>query len=91
MGLVTDSVSDLPSEVLSACGITVLPVYVMMNGKTYRDDGTLDRAWFYKQLEVGNHGPTTASPPPKEFLRVYRDLARQRVLRELSHCSRLPR
>jgi len=79
VGLVTDSVSDLPSEVLSACGITVLPVYVMMNGKTYRDDGTLDRAWFYKQLEVGHPGPTTASPPPKEFLRVYRDLARQGV------------
>ena len=79
MGLVTDSVSDLPSEVLSACGITVLPVYVMMNGKTYRDDGTLDRAWFYKQLEVGHPGPTTASPPPEEFLRTYRDVARRGV------------
>jgi len=79
VGLVTDSVSDLPSEVLSACGITVLPVYVMMNGKTYRDDGTLDRAWFYKQLEVGHPGPTTASPPPEEFLRTYRDLARRGV------------
>lgn len=79
VGIVTDSVADLPAEVLSAYGIKVLPVYVMMDGKTYRDDGTLDRTWFYAQLEKAGNRPTTASPPPEEFLHVYQELARQGV------------
>ena len=73
--IVTDSVSDLPSQVAQDHGITVVPLYVAIGGETYRDDGveiTLDR--FYQLLAQLPDPPTTSQPNIADFQDVYRQL-----------------
>ncbi len=44
--IITDSLSDIPSEIARNLGIKVVPIYLFVNGKSYCDDGTLDHNWF---------------------------------------------
>jgi DegV family protein with EDD domain len=73
--IVTDSVSDLPPPLAQRLGIRVLPVYVSLHGKNYRDDGTLDRDWFYETLRQDGVEPSTGAPAMEDFRKAYGDLA----------------
>ena len=73
--IVTDSVADLPPDYADEHQIRVLPVYLTVNGQTFLDDGSLDRDWFYGQLDQVSERPTTAAPAPQEFQKVYEGLA----------------
>jgi DegV family protein with EDD domain len=72
--VLTDSVADLPRAYRERYQIKVLPIYLMINGQTYLDDGSLDRDWFYRQLARVSQKPTTAAPAPQEFLAAYETL-----------------
>ena len=48
--IVTDSVSDLPSEVAKELGITVVPVYLRFGDKVYRDGVDISQDEFYQKL-----------------------------------------
>lgn len=72
--VVTDSVSDLPPAIAQRLGIGVVPVYFSLNGQSYRDDGTVDRNWFFAQMAQGRAFPQTAAPSIQDFLRVYQAL-----------------
>ena len=62
--IVTDSVSDLPQELLDKWNIDVIPCSVTYGGETYNDDGEeLDRTDFYQTIERTKEVPTTAAPP----------------------------
>ncbi len=75
--IVTDSVADLPEGLVQRWGIKRVPVYLSVDGQSYRDDGTLSHEWFYEQL----NGPTpliqTAAPAVGEFEACYRALAEE--------------
>lgn len=73
--VLTDSVADLPQSFVDQFRIKVVPVYLMVDGQTYRDDGMLDRDRFYRQLSSAAKPPTTAAPAPREFYEAYDDLA----------------
>lgn len=73
--ILTDAVADLPEQYVERYGIKVLPVYLVLNGKTYLDDGRLDRDWFYRELSEVTSRPSTAAPAPEEFLAAYSELA----------------
>jgi DegV family protein with EDD domain len=73
--IITDSVSDLPKSVVDQYNIKLIPIYVTINDKNIRDEGTLDTDWFYKQLSTISSKPKTAAPSPQEFLQAYRKLA----------------
>ncbi|MGC9521478.1 MAG: DegV family protein [Anaerolineae bacterium] len=75
MRIVTDSVADLTPSDVARHQVKVQPAYLVLNGATYKDDGTLDRDWFYRQLADAAVAPTTAAPAPEEFLSTYRTLA----------------
>jgi len=72
--IVTDSVADLPYELIQRFNIKVVPVYVSFGEQHYLDNGTLDREWFYRELAIVSNIPATAAPAPHEFLKVYRQL-----------------
>lgn len=63
--IMTDSVCDIPQELLEKWNIGVIPCYVNFEGKSYLDDGKqFDRAEFYRRLPQMKDFPTTAAPSP---------------------------
>jgi len=73
--IVTDSTSDIPQQVREELDISVLPLYVNMNGKSYLDMLDLSRQEFYSALPSADPHPTTAAPSPGQFIEVYQRLA----------------
>ena len=71
--IVTDSTSDIPSEVLQRLPVTVVPLKVEIKGKAYRDLIDLTREEFLEHLRSGEM-PKTSQPSVGEFQTVYSDL-----------------
>lgn len=77
--IITDSVSDIPANLLEKYNIGVIPCYVNYDGGSYADDGVeLDRNAFFDALPDLDTFPTTAAPPPalaeemlKDFIEGY--------------------
>ena len=75
--IITDSTSDIPDEVLRKLPISVFPVYILMNGKSYLDNIDLSREEFYERLPDADPHPQTAAPSPGQFRRVFDEAADQ--------------
>jgi DegV family protein with EDD domain len=73
--IVTDSTSDLPPELASSLGITVVPAYVHFGDKSYRDGVDMDPDELYRRMLEGPLHPTTSAPAPGDFAEAYRRLA----------------
>jgi DegV family protein with EDD domain len=78
--ILTDSTSDVPPEVAERLRITIVPAYVQVASRSYRDDSApspegLSREEFYAQLPTMSDVPTTAVPPAHDFATAYRSLA----------------
>lgn len=62
---VTDSVADIPRELVEKWDIGVVPCFVNYGGASYADDGfELKREDYFSQLLSMPETPTTAAPPP---------------------------
>ncbi len=75
--IVTDTTSDIPASVLETLPITVIPLYITLNGKSFRDNIDLTRKEFYEALPTAHPHPTTAAPSPAQYEQVYDQLAEQ--------------
>ena len=75
--VVTDSVSDLPSEVVEDMGITVIPLNVHFGTELYKDGVELTAEEFYHKLENSLTLPTTSAPGPGFFAEVFDKLAEE--------------
>ncbi len=73
--IVTDSLSDITSDMASELGITVVPLTVLFGEETYLDRVTLTAEEFYRRLIEGDVWPTTTQPTPAAFIEVYNELA----------------
>lgn len=73
--IVTDSVSDISPSVAAGLDITVVPLQIILNSRTYRDGVDLTSEAFYSGLESLPALPTTSTPPPQVFTEVYECLA----------------
>ena len=75
--IVTDSLSDITSDMAKELGITVVPVYVRFGGEVYRDRVEMTTEEFYRRLVHGDTFPTTTQPPPGDFVDVYNKLIKE--------------
>lgn len=75
LAVVTDSASGLTPGMKQENSITVVPIWVQIGDAAYRDGVDLSAKEFYEKLD-GPTMPTTSSPPPNEFLQVYRLLSK---------------
>ena len=73
--IVTDSTTDVPPELLEKYDITVIPLYVVIDGKSYAEGVDITRRNFYQNLASYNPYPTTAAPPAGIFAETYQKLA----------------
>jgi DegV family protein with EDD domain len=73
--IVTDSLSDITSDIAEELGITVVPVYVRFGEEVYRDRVEMTTDEFYHRLVHDSTWPTTTQPTPGDFIDVYNRLS----------------
>ena len=74
LGIVTDSTSDLPHDLIEQYGIEVVPSILVIEGQQYADGEGISRADFYARLPAMQKFPTTAAPSIGEFSTRYQKL-----------------
>jgi DegV family protein with EDD domain len=82
--IVTDSSCDLPVEIVSAHGISVVPMYVNIGTDSYLDGVDMSRQQFYEGLSGFEVHPTTSVPSPGQFIHVYEQLVAEGATQILS-------
>ena len=75
--IITDSVADIPAEIVKELDITVVPIHVCFGEQVYRDGVDISAEEFYKKLETSKVIPTTAVPAPGIFATTYDQLAEE--------------
>ena len=75
--IVTDSLSDITSDIAQELGITVVPLTVFFGHESFLDRVTMTTDEFYHRLAHGTIWPTTTQPPPGDFVEVYNKLAKE--------------
>ncbi|MFC1903304.1 DegV family protein [Chloroflexota bacterium] len=75
--VVTDSVADIPPQVVAELGITVIPLNVRFGEEVYRDGIDLTTEQFYQKLVHSKVLPVTSVPSPETFAEAYDKLAEE--------------
>ena len=75
--IVTDSLSDITSDVAEGLGITVVPLTVTFGQESFLDRITMNTDEFYYRLTHDATWPTTTQPPPGTFVDIYNKLAKE--------------
>ena len=74
IGFVTDSTSDIPTNLEEQYGIEIVPALVNINGKSYADGLEISREEFYTRLPGLTPLPTTSTPSVGSFQERYEKL-----------------
>lgn len=75
--IVTDSLSDITSDIAAELGITVVPLTVLFGHETFLDRVTMTTDEFYRRLANDTIWPTTTQPTPAAFVEVYNTLSKE--------------
>lgn len=71
--IVTDTASDFTVEQAQQANLTLVPMPITHEGKTYRDAYDLSKSDFYHLLTSSDSLPKTAQPAPQDFLMHFLD------------------
>jgi DegV family protein with EDD domain len=74
VAVVTDSTADLAADLVSGREITVVPLTVTLDGRSYLDGVDITAAEFYDRLGASNGSASTSQPSPGRFAEVYERL-----------------
>lgn len=85
--IVTDSTADLPEQLVKELGIKVLPVNVVLDGRTYRDGIDIHRDDFYKNY-FSYQSMSTEAVPYEDYALEYLQLIQYYDEILMIHCSR---
>src|SRR5699024_9290377 len=77
IAIVTDSTSYLPQDIVDKYNITVVPIEVVFDSKTYREDIDITTSEFYELLQKSKELPSTAQPSIGEMMNIYDKLAKE--------------
>ncbi len=75
--IVTDSTSDITSDLAQQMDITVVPLTVSFGRESFLDRVDITTDEFYRRLSQENIFPTTTQPAPGVFAKVYNKLAEE--------------
>jgi len=76
VGVVTDSTCDLPLELARERRITVVPIKVVIDGRSYDDGVDISRERISRVLREGRAELTTSQPGPNDFMAAFEDVSR---------------
>jgi DegV family protein with EDD domain len=89
VAVVTDSTAYLPDEAVEQYGIEVVPLYVVLAGRSGREGSEVSSAEVARSLGVRGGHVSTSRPTPGDFVAVYRRLLDRGATRIVSvHLSR---
>jgi DegV family protein with EDD domain len=71
VAIVTDTTACVPPEQVEKYDIEVVPVPLIINGKTYRDGIDISPTEFYKLLRKSEKLPTTSASSPNPYLEAF--------------------
>jgi DegV family protein with EDD domain len=71
VAVVTDSTADLPNDLAATRSISVVPLTLHFEGRTYLDGVDITPAEFYRRLPNATAHPTTSQPSPGRFAETY--------------------
>lgn len=71
---ITDSTSGLSQEFIEENNVYVLPLNVIVNDISYKEDVDITKDQFYEKLKVHGEGATTSQPTFGEFMSLYERL-----------------
>ncbi|WP_416149785.1 DegV family protein [Salipaludibacillus sp. HK11] len=74
--IVTDSTLDLSTEEVDKLGVTVVPLSVTINGKSYLDGVDITSSEFIKLLVESEETPQSSQPSAGSFVEVYDELGK---------------
>ena len=77
VGIVTDTISCLPQELINEYDIKVVPVGFTIDDKTFMDN-EITAEDFWKLFKAAKNLPTTHAANPASFANVYREHAKTR-------------
>jgi DegV family protein with EDD domain len=75
--IVTDSSATVPANLVQELDIRVVPIYLVLDGHTFRDGVDITATEVYRWLRESEHLPTTSAPSVGDFLRVYAAAAQE--------------
>lgn len=74
VAIVTDSTADLPPQLAASRSITVVPLTLNFEGKTFLDGVDIRPDEFYRRLSSATTHPTTSQPSAGRFAEAYSSL-----------------
>lgn len=77
VAIITDSTACIPPELAHQYGIEIVPVHLIVGGRTYADSLTAGTAEFYERLRASSERATTAAPSPGMFVEAIGRAARR--------------
>jgi len=72
--IVTDSASDITKEIALKYNISIVPIYIHLNGREFRDGIDIDSKKIYELQQKEKAIFSTSSPSPHDFIEVYKRL-----------------
>ena len=75
--IITDSLGDIPVEILKKLDISVIPLYVLFGTESYRDGVDMTNEQFYARLVSSKTLPTTSVPALGTFIDLYENVAKK--------------
>ena len=76
VGIVTDTTACIPREYVEKYNISVVPVQLNIDGRSYRDGIDITPDEFYALLRKAKQTPTTSSSSPAPYLESYQQASR---------------
>lgn len=77
IAVVTDSTAYLSPKQIEKYNIHVIPIPVIIDGKTYQEDVDITTDQFFEKLRSSESFPSTSQPPIGELVEMYENLGEQ--------------
>jgi len=71
VGIVTDSIADVPASLLRDAQVVVIPVNIIQDGTAYLDKVTMTPSRFYREIDALSMHPTSAQPSLAAIERIF--------------------
>lgn len=77
IALVTDSASDITTDIAKEFNISVVPIYIHYNNREFRDGIDIESDEIYRLQREEKAVFTTSSPSPRDFISIYEKLLKK--------------
>ncbi len=71
--LISDTLAGIPPNIARELEITIIPQYVVIGDRSYRDDTEISTSQLLQFMKNGNRYPQTAAPSPSHYLPIFQE------------------